>query len=152
MPFNLAFDYTWYDDSEWPVYNLVNHAVSKLTIPRNGPGSSNTEILKFKFFLNISPFVPDFFAWFFLKPVSICSWLSAFGIELRMVFSTPFHFKMILINIHLSSSFTILMILYFTFKGFSHLEFILMSAMTRSSNLIFFPNGEQVVPTMPLAF
>ena len=44
------------------------------------------------------------------------------------------------------------MILYFTFKGFSHLEFILMSAMTQISNLIFFRNGEQVVPTMSLAF
>lgn len=32
MPFNPAFDYTWYDDSEWPVYNLANHAVSKLMI------------------------------------------------------------------------------------------------------------------------
>ena len=57
----------------------TSNAVSKLTIPRNGPGSINAEILKPKFFLNISTFVPDFLCMIFFKTsvnlfFIICLW------------------------------------------------------------------------------
>ena len=43
------------------------NAVSKLTIPRNGPGPIKSESLKLKFFLNISTFVPGFLCMIFKK-------------------------------------------------------------------------------------
>jgi hypothetical protein len=73
---------------------------------------------------------------FFFLLLSFFSLLFAFGTKLRMVFHTPSSFQYY--KYHLFSSFSIFMISCFTCKSFSHLEFILMSAVTLGSNLFIY--------------